>query len=662
MTRQEQFEANQREWLALQFDGLTDEIPVISPSKWAEERRYLPPQVTPLPGYYNFEVTPYIREILDCMSMDSPIREVSVMKGAQIAATTGLLENTIGYFIDHVKTAPIMMVTADADMALLRLESYITPMLQYSDLMHLMRSADESNKRKTGRTNKKLEWIGGGSLVPFGAQNANKFRMITAQVLLNDEVDGWPDTVGKDGDPVELIRKRAASYEANRKVLDLSTPLIQGQSKIETLYKRGDQRKYHVRCLRCEFQQVLRWSHTDNETGVTTGMAWETEGGRLVPDSVRYLCRHCSHEHTNSDKTKLFAESSGAEWLPTTESVSPFVRSYHLSALYSPVGMQSWGMQAQMWLEAWDVEKSRARDGRKLQVFYNTVLGETYELRGDFVRFESVSAHRRSEYRFGEIPNNAFALRYCGSCVLLLTCTVDVHDESINVAVFGWCVERRAMLVEYKVFEGDCKHLDDAATWGELRKLFNEKEYTADDDKRYRVNVMLIDSGHLTDVVYSFCQEFETGVYPIKGTAVSPKSARVPEFAEFKSPGGMLIYGITVDLYKDRWSVSLRRGWDGMGLQPQGHFNAPADITDKQLKELAAEVKMKKLNKQTGDQIGFEWKRKGANELWDLLVYANAALDLMAWHVGKSLEWETTNWTAFWDLCQDPQTSFYEEG
>lgn len=651
LTRQQAFEAAQRNWLAEQFEGLTVEHEVVVPSKWAEQSRYLPPSVTALPGFYSFEVAPFIREILDCMSVDSPVREVALMKGVQICATTGILENTVGYIIEHVKTAPAMMVTADADLAQLRMESNVTPMLHHSDLMHLIKSTDETNSRKSGKTDKKIEWFGGGYLVPFGARNANKLRSLSIQYLLNDEVDGWPDTVGSDGDPVKLVRDRTAAYETSRKILDLSTPLIKGQSKIEDLYKRGDQRKYFVKCLRCEFPQVLRWTHNDNETGVITGVTWETENGRLVPDSTRYLCQHCGHAHTDADKPRLFAPDN-AEWRPTAEPVAPEVRSYHLSALYSPAGMQSWSACVQKWLDAWDVEKNRPKDLEKLQVFYNNVLGETFELRGERIRFENVSSHRRSAYRYGEIPNK-FAAQFCGGPVLLVTCAVDVHKDSLKVSTIGWCVERRPFVLEYLELEGDTESLDNPHTWGKLSQIIEGRSYTADDGKTYAIQLTGVDSGYRADQVYRFCGQYERGVYPLKGMSVSARSARMPSFTEFKTTEGTVGYGVTVDLYKDRWSAALRRGWDGVSLQPPGHFNAPVDITDKQLKELTAEIKREKIEKVTGKRIGFEWHRPNgaANELWDLLIYNNVALDLIAWNESRMAGFDSTNWPAFWDDC-----------
>jgi phage terminase large subunit GpA-like protein len=649
-----------REWLAQQFDALTTEVEIVTPSAWAESKRYLPPSVTSMPGPYRYDIAPYLREIVDCLSLDSPVREVAIMKGVQLGLTVGVLENAIGYYIEHVKTAPLMLVTADAELAKLRMESYITPMLQLSGLDHLIKSSDEQNARKTGKTDKKIEWVGGGFLVPFGAQNANKLRSISIQVMLRDEVDGWPRVVGKDGDPMKLSADRTAAYEGSRKILDISTPLVRGQSAIEKRFQLGDQRYYFVCCLRCGFPQTLRWRREHPKTGEQTGMMWETEGGRLVPDSVRYRCENCSHDHSNDDKTRLLSPTHGAEWRPTAEPAMPDIRSYHISALYSPVGMQTWTTCVQKWLEAWDEQNNRVRDARQLQVFYNNVLGETYTVRGDKLRFEKVSEHRRAEYAFGEIPN-ALATRVSGAHVLLLTCTVDVQKENLAVSVYGWCRDRRGFLIDYWRFEGDTEQLDDAGTWVRLRELLEQKVYVADDGKKYRVQLTLIDSRYRTDTVYTFCAEYSAGVYPIMGRDAPVKGSATKEFASFKTPLGRDGWIITVDFYKDRWSRRLRNGWDGMSLQPEGHFNAPRDATDAQLKELTVETKIEVKDKDSGETIGFTWHRPSgaANELWDLLVYQAAALDMMASEVSlKELELDQINWPTFFHLAEHEKRYF----
>lgn len=650
----------QREWLAQQFEALTVEVNALSPSAWAEQRRYLPPNVTSMPGYYRFDVAPYLREPLDCLSVDSPIREVSIIKGVQLGFTVGVLENAIGYFIEHVKNSPLMLITADNELAKLRMDSYITPMLTESGLYHLIRSSDENNTRKTGKTDKKIEWVGGGFLIPIGAQNANKLRSLSIQVLLRDEIDGWPETVGKDGDPLRLSADRTTGFSESRKIVDVSTPLIKGQSRIHTRYLRGDQRQYFVCCLRCGHSQTLKWRRTNPETGEVTGIVWETQNNRLVRDSVRYLCERCGHAHTNDDKTRLLSPDNGAQWRPTAEPISPDHRSYHINALYSPVGMQSWTSCVQYWLDAWDEEHHRPRDLGALQVFYNNILGEPFELRGEKLRFENISEHRRSAYQSGQVPNT-WAAKFCGGPVLLLTCAVDVHADNLAVAVIGWCRGRRAVLIEYARFQGDTSQLDDSGSWGKLRELIEEREFVSDDGKRYRVQLTLIDSGYLTDKVYEFAADYQAGVNPVKGRDQPAKSANVKEFSEFRTPMGTLAFSVWVDLYKDRWSAALRRSWDGESLQPHGHFNAPMDITDKQLKELTAEVKRERIEKSTGKRVGFEWFRpQGApNELWDLLVYTNAALDLIAWdYCRQQLQLEFVNWQAFYDNAEQDQLYF----
>ena len=215
-----------RGWLRDRFEELSVEVIILHPSEWAEDKRYLPPQVTSMPGFYSFEVAPYLREPLDCLSPHSPIREVDFMKGVQICFTVGILENAIGYAIDHLKNVPVMLLTADQELAQLRMESYVTPMINHSGLDHLIKSSDTKNTRKTGKTDKKIEWEGGGFLIPFGAKSAAKLRSTSIMLLLEDEIDAYPDTVGKDGDPCRLAEDRTAAYEATRKIFRGSTPRI----------------------------------------------------------------------------------------------------------------------------------------------------------------------------------------------------------------------------------------------------------------------------------------------------------------------------------------------------------------------------------------------------------------------------------------------------
>ena len=253
------FDDGCKAWLIEQINGLTDEKHTITVSEWAEEKRYLPPSVTAMPGYYSFDVAPYLREIADCLSINSPITQIAIMKGAQIGASVGVIENSIGYEIEHVKTSPCMLVTADAELAQTVLETRIMTMLRTSELDHLIMAADEKNTRKTGRTNKKVEWKGGGFLLPLGANNPGKLRSMAISRLYFDEIDGFKERLKNEGSPIDLALKRTATFEDTRKVVYISTPLISQTSKIEPLFRRGDQRYYYVPCIHCKRFQKLKF-------------------------------------------------------------------------------------------------------------------------------------------------------------------------------------------------------------------------------------------------------------------------------------------------------------------------------------------------------------------------------------------------------------------
>jgi phage terminase large subunit GpA-like protein len=634
-----------REWLIGIVDGLIDKITKVKPSEFTEKHRYLPESVSSIPGPMRWDVNPFMVEIVDCFDVDSPVREINIMKGAQITWTT-LLESVALYFACHVKTVPVGYTTADKELATERIENNFLPMFNQSGFGNIIQSSDVGNKRKTGKTSKHLQWEGGGYLIPSGALNAAKMRQFSFLLYLKDELDTWPDT--KDGDSDFLTDGRCKGYWQRRKIGRGSTPLIKGTSKIYKAFLRGDQRKYYVRCLACGFPQELRW---EGETdGRKWGMAWEhDEHGKLVLESVRYLCADCGHGHHEHDKERLFAADHGAEWKPTARPAMPDIRSYQLPAMYSPIGMQPWYDSVSMYLEAYDPIERRVLDVGKYQVFYNNVLAEPWEVRGSRITFQAVSAHRRQCYRYGEIPNE-HAKQYAGGQVLFITCQVDVHKGFLAVAVMGWTKDMRCYLIDYFRFEDEDCSLPESKVWGQLREVIEEKEYTADNGRKYAPIITFVDAGWSNDVVCGFAADYSAGVYPIVGVPATKKRQAIKEFSEFKTTLGTTGYRILVDHYKDRLAPVLRREWnEDDGDQKVYHFNMPVDATDRQIKELTKETRTKKVNEK--GEVSYEWVRKGnaRNELWDLLVYGHAAVEVFAWMVCVGhYELESVDWEKFW--------------
>lgn len=652
-----------RDWLIETVLAMPDSVERIGPVEYNEQNRYLPQGVTPRPGYIRYDLFPYLREPIECFDPLSNVREVNFMKGVQVGYTT-LLESVLFYYIGHIKTAPAMFITADGELAKNRVDNNILPMLNESGLGDRIRSADEGNSRKTGKTKDYLQWEGGGYLIFNGAMNAAKMRSYSVPLMLKDELDGWKRSIGKDGDSDTLTDARLSAYWPVRKILRGSTPLLK-PSMIGDAYKRGDQRKYMVLCRACSFPQELRQEHTNPQTGLVGGFQWDMQDGVLQLDSVRYCCMNCGHAHYEHDKERLFATEHGAHWKPTAQPRERGIRSYHLPSFYSPYGFRPWYKCVSDYLAAFDPESKQVISIAKYQEYYNNTLGMPFETLGSKVRFTSVSAHRRAEYRLGTIPNE-FALRYTESPILFLTCQVDVHKSNLAVTVMGWARNSVCFVVDYWRFEvekdgDDCAELS-AKPWGQLRELIEEKEYTADDGKRYRIVLTLIDAGYSNDTVTTFCSDYVAGVVPILGRDRPAKNQTIKEFAEFKTQAGTVGYRILVDHYKDRISTSLRREWiPEAGLQKPYSFNAPVDISDAALKELTVETRQSKEDP-NGNTVFF-WHRPGnaRNELFDLLGYGHAGVEIIAWSICiNQFELDTIDWGAFWTYVES-EALYYDD-
>ena len=128
-----------------------------------------PRGLTSKPGPMSYDVNPYMKEILECFSMRSPVREVTVLKGVQVTFTVGVIESLVLYLIGFLKTYGSIFATADNGLVKQRIENNIIPMLNLAGVSHLIQSQDETNSKKTGKTKELIQWDGGGFMIPLGA-------------------------------------------------------------------------------------------------------------------------------------------------------------------------------------------------------------------------------------------------------------------------------------------------------------------------------------------------------------------------------------------------------------------------------------------------------------------------------------------------------------
>ena len=587
--------ASDFEYFADKIDNLIEEIPNFSVSQWAESKRYLPPELSPISGFWDNSVTPYHVEIMDCFSVSSPIREIAVMKGAQIGASTAVLENVIGYTIDH-SPAPMMIVGSDQDSAETAGELRVDRMIESCGLADKIFSqgggTSDRFKRKTGFTKRKKEFAG-GFLRIASAGSPSSLASISVKILLMDEIDRYPLTVGKDGSPVSVAVKRCNAYKEKSKILYISTPLIKNTSEIYKAFLRGDQRYYYVPCKHCAHMQVIKFKNIKFKKG---------DDDILIDDSVYYECIKCKGKWLNHDKAWFLPRG---EWRATGKPINKYFRSYHLSAFYSPVGMYSWESAVQDFLDS-------QQDINKLKAWTNTVAGEPWEERGDKIRYQRILSNR-IEYTSGTVPKE----------VLFLTMAADVHKDRIDLEILGWANKCVTYSIKWTSIHGNTEKYNDGA-WNVL------KDIMVDDYFGHKIQMVMIDCGYLTDIVYDFCASTKSDkVIPIKGVSDikysgSFKTRKVDGYGE------MIGINALVNYYKDRLN-----GWLHSSIKddiiPWGYCYYPSDYTDDYFKQYSNEQKYEVRNSR-GMVVGHEWRKinnNADNHAFDCRIYNIVAFDYL---------------------------------
>jgi phage terminase large subunit GpA-like protein len=597
-------------------DIIPRRVPRMSMPEWAEQNRVLPQGVTPYPGPFRWEVVPYLREIADCLSETSQVRKVALMKGAQIAATVGLGENWLGYIIDVVP-GPTLYISGDAGMAKDSAGRRIDAMIRHAGLGdRIFAQGKSKSSRKSGDTATEKEFPG-GFIRAIGPRSGSKLRSDSIKYLYADEVDAYPESTGKEGDPIALAERRTDAYEASRKILYTSTPLIEQTSKIKQLH--DNRRKYYVPCKHCGHMQPLIWGEKEKLGGIK----FDTdEYGRLVWDSVAYQCEQCGGYWHNADKAWFLPRG---EWRPTAEAAEPGFRSYHISSLYSPVGFRSWESGVQEFLENKD-------DPVQYQTFVNTFLGEPWVDYGEKPRLEAIVTRERP-YRVNEKPESAKPL--------LVTIGCDVQQDRIECEIVAWGRNAESWSVDYRVFYGDTADPDDPC-WEELRATVHEEHFGL------YATLTGIDAGYRTDVVYQFADSFDEGVHPVMGydnlgsQATYTKLRHVTEAATPR-------LDMNVDLLKQRVYSYLNKQQYEDGRKPIGYCNFPVDYDREHFNRLTAESRVLS---STGK---FVWDAGGRrNEQLDCRVYALGLLHAFKQSVeeGYGLEPGQLPWNDFWDWLE----------
>ena len=570
-------------------------------SQWSDSHRMLSGRASSEPGPWRTDRTPYLRGIMDALSISDPVQRVVFMKGAQLGATEAG-SNWMGYIIDHAP-GPLLAVQPTVEMCKRLSKQRLQTMIEETPC--LCEKIASPRSRDSGNTLFSKEFPGGMMLLT-GSNSAVGLRSTPCRYIFLDEVDAFVTDVEGEGDPCTLAERRSTTF-ARRKIFLASTPTIKDYSRIETEYLLSDQRRFYVPCPKCGVMDWWKWPQ----------LKMENED----PSTVKYECEHCGERYGESHKTELLRRG---KWIATAEGDGK-TAGFHLSSLYSPLGWKSWEEICEDFLRSKD-------DAPKLKTWVNTILGETWE--EDYAsKISSQGLMERCEhYEPGVMPEESLAL----------TCGIDVQDNRLAISVFAWrgpsdCEE--GWLLHHQEIFGDPGRPE---LWKQLDEVIL-REWPHASGVKLRPDAVAIDSGgHFTSEVYQYARERgRQNVIAIKGQSQRNKPAiGRPSKVDMNHKGrslrkGALVYPVGSDTIKTTLFSRLKHNEPGPGYL---HFNM--STTGEYFEQLTAEKQIVKHNR--GGYAHREWVKKpnARNESLDTLVYSYAALCSMYMRYDRRTIWE----------------------
>jgi phage terminase large subunit GpA-like protein len=561
---------------------------------WAAAKRILTGKSSHERGKWTNERIPFLRGIMDALEDSDPCELVVFAKSSQVGGSECGL-NWIGRTIEEAPTPILALFPSEKD-SRKWVRTRLQPMIATTPAL---RKLMPPNKRSDDGNTLQEKHFPDGVLYTGSANIPTDVASVSVAKVLLDEVDRMPATLEGEGDPVELAKRRTATFP-RRKIFEVSTPTTEENSRIWGDWLLGTMSRYFVPCLHCNHRQALDF---DNLT-------WPEDR----PELACYRCESCATLIAEHEKTEMLA---AGEWRMTYPERAAICKSFHINGLYTPAGLgDTWEQHAR----AWDLAKGKPA---KEQVFYNTRRGEV--VKGERIRIEWEAPYgRREPYKLRTIPPG----------VLILTGSADIQHDRIEAHILGHGRDERCVVIDHAVLEGDptrpevWRKLDDYLAT-ELLNSFGVV---------MRLSCSLVDSGAWQHEVVNFTRERRArNIYAAKGSSIRtrPPIGR-PSLIDVRHNGQLLKrgaqqYQIGVTVLKNTLYARLRS--DAEALVGDRLIRFSDELPQEYFRQLVAEA---------FDPVHGWQKHYDHNEVLDLVVLGLAAAmhNSVGVHRYRELDWQ----------------------
>lgn len=565
----------------------------LKPSQWAEENVRIAAG-NAIPGPIRFANAPYQREPMD-MATHPGCHRISLMWGAQVGKTQ-LALCVQGYFIAHEPKSQMMMQPSQGDLTTW-LETKFNPMVDTNPVLQDLIAKPRSHE---GVNNQRMKSYPGGFMMYAWAGSTKTMRGRSAPLIVADEIDGYGGT--PEGDEVQLLWQRAATFGDQRLLLEISTPTIKDESRIEAAFLQGDQRHFFVACPHCDHHQRLTWDR----------VTWDKDDdGNHLPETARYICEECGTLWNDGERIAAIrtAEQVGAGW----KASKPFRghASYHLNELYSCFRRLRDIVQSFL-------DKKAAND---LQSFVNVSLAETWEEQGE--QADSHVLMQRAEEYAAPVPAGG----------VVLTSGIDMQQDRLEIETVAWGRGEESWSIDYTVLWGDplrdevWQDLDDylATTWKH------------ESGAHLGIIAACLDTGGSTGYTqraYEYARR-KTGrrLFAIKGVGGWDRPVVTAPSRKRTGRGQRKVDLFSVGTDEAKLTVMRRLA---VGEPGPGYTHIPADREAEWFHQITAEKLVTKYIKGVAKR---EWHQtRPRNEALDCRVYAYAALKIASPNIRRHAE------------------------
>jgi phage terminase large subunit GpA-like protein len=572
--------------------------PDMLPSIWAQENIKIPVG-NAIPGPISFDNAPYQRGMLDVIK-EPGIRRVSYKTGAQLGKTT-VQQCITAYFIKHEPCSQIFVQPTQGDVQTF-LETKLRPMI---DANPAISGVMAKQRGREGVNNSRIISYIGGWLMFGWAGSPKTLRSRSAPKTHADEIDGYD--APPEGDPIELLAQRSATFGDQQLRTESSTPTAMGSSRIDTAFNEGDQRRYYVPCPHCGHAQYFRWEQVRWEGRASTCVKdFEEDVGKdHLPETALYLCEEEACGTLWDDGQRIAAvrnaERNGYGW----KASKPFRghASFHAPEMLSTFRRLRDIVQSYL-------DKIALGD---MQSFVNVSLGDAYEEVGE--KADPTSLQACAEVYSHEVPAGG----------LFLTAGVDAQQDRLECEVVAWGVGEQSWSVGYYILWGDTLAQE---VWDDLDELL-ATTYQHACGAMLPISATVLDTGGTggyTQRAYEYVRT-RSSRKVFAGKGVAGWGRGIVESPQRRQSGKTArkvnLFLVGVDEAK---LVVMRRLT--VAKPGPGYCHFPADRDAEYYKQLTAEKMVTRYIK--GQPIR-EWHKpdKARNEALDCRVYALAALKII---------------------------------